>query len=148
MVMAARRIEVFFYGLFMDVALLQQQGLRPSNVRRARIEGFDLAIAERATLVPRTAHTVFGVLMSLTHEDVMHLYAEASVRDYRPEAVLAITEDGQGIPALCYNLTTPLTGAVTNRAYAAALLDIARRLGFPETYQGHLRHLTGEGNAS
>jgi len=29
--MAARRIDVFFYGLFMDVALLQQQGIQPSS---------------------------------------------------------------------------------------------------------------------
>ena len=142
--MAARRIDVFFYGLFMDVALLQQQGIQPANVRRARVEGFDLAIAERATLVPRAARTVFGVLISLTHEDITHLYADASVQDYRPEAVLAITEDGQGIPALCYNLTTPPTNPVANRAYAAALLALARRLGLPDAYQASIRHFTGE----
>ena len=83
--MASRRIDVFFYGLFMDVALLQQQGIQPANVRRARVEGFDVVIAERATLVPRAARTVFGVLISLTHEDVTHLYADASVQDYRPK---------------------------------------------------------------
>jgi hypothetical protein len=144
--MASRRIDVFFYGLFMDVALLQQQGIQPSNVRRARVEGFDLAIAERATLVPRTACTVFGVLISLTHEDVTHLYADASVQDYRPEAVLAITEDGQSIPALCYNLTTLPSSPVANRAYAEALLAIARRLGFPDAYQASIQHFTGEAN--
>jgi gamma-glutamyl AIG2-like cyclotransferase len=144
--MASRRIDVFFYGLFMDVALLQQQGIQPSNVRRARVEGFDLVIAERATLVPRAAHTVFGVLISLTHEDVTHLYTDASVQDYRPEAVLAITEDGQSIPALCYNLTTPPTGPGANRAYAEALLALVQRLGFPDAYQARIRHLTGEAN--
>ena len=137
--MASRRIDVFFYGLFMDVALLQQQGIQPANVRRARVEGFDLAIAERATLVPRAAGTVFGVLISLTH-----LYADTSVQDYRPEAVLAITEDGQSIPALCYNLPTPPTSPVANRAYAEALLAIARRLGFPDAYQACIRRFTGE----
>jgi hypothetical protein len=144
--MASRRIDVFFYGLFMDVALLQQQGIHPANIRRARVEGFDLAIAERATLVPRAACAVFGILISLTHEDLTLLYADASVQDYRPEAVLAITEDGRGIPALCYNLTTLPTGSVANRTYAAALLDIARRLGFPDAYQARIRHLTGEAN--
>jgi hypothetical protein len=142
--MASRRIDVFFYGLFMDVALLQQQGIQPCNVRRARVEGFDLAIAERATLVPRAARTVFGVLLSLTHEDVTHLYANASVQDYRPEAVFAITEDGQSLPALCYNLTTPPTGPGANRAYAAALLALAQRLGLPDAYQARIRYFTGE----
>ena|SRR5919201_3450409 len=144
--MASRRIDVFFYGLFMDVALLQRQGIHPSNVRRARVEGFDLAITERATLVPRAERTIFGVLISLTHEDLTNLYADASVQDYRPEAVLAITEDGQGIPALCYNLTTPPTSPVANRAYAAASLELTRRLGFPDAYQASLQRLTGEGN--
>jgi len=144
--MASRRIDVFFYGLFMDVALLQQQGIQPCNVRRARVEGFDLAIAERATLVPRTSCTVFGVLISLTHEDVTHLYADASVQDYRPEAVLAITEDGQSIPALCYNLTTPPSRPGANRAYAQALLALAQHLGLPDAYQARIRRLTGEAN--
>jgi len=143
MAMASRRIDVFFYGLFMDVALLQQRGIEPSNVRRARVEGFELAIAERATLVPRAACTVFGVLISLTHEDITHLYADASVQAYRPEAVLAITDDGRSVPALCYNLPTPPTGPVANRAYAEALLDIARRLGFPDAYQAHIQRLAG-----
>ena len=107
-----------------------------------------LAIAARATLVPRAARTVFGVLISLTHEDVPHLYADACVQDYRPEAVLAITEEDQGIPALCYNLPTPPTSPVANRAYAVALLDMARRLGFPEAYQARMRHFTGEANQS
>jgi hypothetical protein len=142
--MDSRRIDVFFYGLFMDVALLQRQGIHPSNVRRARVEGFDLAIAERAILVPRAERTVYGVLISLTHENLATLYADASVQDYRPEAVLAITEDGQGIPALCYNPTRPPTSLVANRAYAEALLAIARRLGFPEAYQARIRHFTGE----
>lgn len=144
MAMASRRIEVFFYGLFMDAAVLQQQGVHPSNVRSARVEGFDLVIAERATLVPGEG-TAFGVLISLTHEDVTRLYAEASVQAYRPEAVLAITENGQNIPALCYNLTTLPTGPA-NHVYAAALLDIARRLGFPEAYQARIRRFTGEAN--
>jgi hypothetical protein len=142
--MASRRIDVFFYGLFMDVALLQRQGIRPCNVRQARVEGFDLAIAERATLVPRAERTVFGVLVSLTHEDLANLYTDPSVQDYRPEAVLAITEDGQDIPALCYNLTTPPTSPVANRTYAEALLAIARRLGFPDAYQASIRRFIGE----
>ena len=97
-------------------------------------------------MVPRAARTVFGVLISLTHEDVTHLYADASVQDYRPEAVFAITEDSQSIPALCYNLTTPPTGPRANRAYAEALLALARRLGFPDVYQARIRHFTGEAN--
>jgi hypothetical protein len=33
--MQARRLNVFFYGLFMDEALLHAQGFSPANPRRA-----------------------------------------------------------------------------------------------------------------
>ncbi len=47
-----RRIEVFFYGLFMDEAALRDQGFRPADARQARVDGFALRLGARATLVP------------------------------------------------------------------------------------------------
>lgn len=50
--MSDRRLDVFFYGLFMEVAVLRKIGLTPVNPRRAYVEGFALRIGQRATLVP------------------------------------------------------------------------------------------------
>lgn len=102
-----RRIDVFFYGLFMDDALLRGKGVNPVNPRVASVENFSLVIGARATLAPRAARTVHGVLFSLTHTEVDALYAEASVSVYRPEAVLAQLADGSVTPALCFNLPVP-----------------------------------------
>ena len=84
-----RRIDVFFYGLFMDEALLREKGLSPEGRRPARVEGFRLVIGERATLVPCAGAEAHGVLFSLTPGEVDALYSEASVSAYRPEAVCA-----------------------------------------------------------
>ncbi len=42
--MMSRRIEVFFYGLFMDADLLRAKGARPENIRVASVPGFALRI--------------------------------------------------------------------------------------------------------
>ena len=47
-----RRIDVFFYGLFMDYALLREKGMNPVDRRMASVENFSLVIGARATLVP------------------------------------------------------------------------------------------------
>ena len=83
------RVEVFFYGLFMDEAALRERGLRPSGRRAASVEDFRLVIGERATLVPCAGAEAHGVLFSLTPGEVDALYSEASVSAYRPEAVCA-----------------------------------------------------------
>src|ERR1051325_8442201 len=99
-----RRIDVFFYGLFMDDALLREKGVSPLDRRAAAVENFSLVIGARATLVPCAGRMVHGVIFSLTHTEVDALYAEASVSAYRPEAVLAQLAGGGVTPALCFNL--------------------------------------------
>jgi hypothetical protein len=136
---AARRIEVFFYGLFMDEALLREKGIRPENARAAFVENFALVIGERATLCPGAGRTAHGVLFSLTHAEVDSLYSEASVSMYRPEAVLAELRDGSKVPALCFNLPAPPRPEERNPQYAAKLKELARRIGLPDTYVASIR---------
>jgi hypothetical protein len=129
-----RRIEVFFYGLFMDEALLREKGVNPLNRRTASVENFSLVIGARATLVPRAGQTVHGVLFSLTHGEVDALYSEASVSAYRPEAVLAQLTGGGVAPALCFNLPAPPSADERNPQYASKLREVAARIGLPPSY--------------
>ena len=129
-----RRIEVFFYGLFMDDALLREKGMHPMNRRRAFVENFRLAIGARATLVPCPGRTVHGVLFSLSHPEVDALYGEASVSVYRPEAVAAQLADGSVIPALCFNLPVPPSITERNPQYVSKLRELAERIGLPPSY--------------
>lgn len=130
----ARRIAVFFYGLFMDEALLREKDLHPRERRLASVTDFRLAIGARATLVPCANETVHGVLFSLTHRDVDALYADASVGVYRPEAVAARLGDGRVVAALCFNLPMPPPRDERNPRYAAKLKELAARIGLPRDY--------------
>jgi hypothetical protein len=85
--MQEQRIDVFFYGLFMDQQLLEAKGVHPTDIRLAVVSGFVLRIGARAALVPTPASQVHGLLMKLSHADIEKLYAEPSVRAYRPEPV-------------------------------------------------------------
>lgn len=128
------RVEVFFYGLFMDEALLREKGLRPSGGRAARVENFRLVVGERATLVPREGSEAHGLLFSLTPGEVDALYSETSVSAYRPEAVCAQLPDGTFVPALCFNLPAPPAPGEHDPRYASKLRDLAARLGLPADY--------------
>ena len=130
----ARSIDVFFYGLFMDDALLREKGINPGNRRIASVENFCLVIGARATLVPCANGTAHGVLFSLTHTEVDALYSEVSVSVYRPEAVSARLADGSTIPALCFNLPVPPAIEERNPQYVSKLRELADRIGLPPGY--------------
>jgi len=95
---------VFFYGLFMDEALLASRGIRVSGTRTGFADGFELRIGERATLVPCPGRRAFGVLMEAAPGELGSLYAEPSVADYVAETLEVTQADGSVVPVLCYNL--------------------------------------------
>ena len=137
--MVQRRIEVFFYGLFMDAELLRTKGAEPVNVRMAAIPGFELRIGQRATLLRNANACAWGMLMQLTHAEIERLYAEPSVQAYRPEAVFAQLSDGSFLPALCFNLVDPPAPEEKNPVYAAKLQHLAIRLRLPSDYTESIR---------
>lgn len=138
--MTYRKVDVFFYGLFMDMDLLRQQGLVPENPRVAYLDGYDLDIGDRATLVLNVQERVYGMVAGLTHKEIDSLYSEPGVLDYRPEAVLVNSGDGRQVPALCYNLPQ-VSGSSRNTGYALRLFEVARALSLPEEYLNKLRNL-------
>lgn len=134
-----RAIDTFFYGLFMDEALLREQGHHPTATRRASLAGWALRIGDRATLVPDPTGCVHGVVMALPRTELDRLYAAPSVSAYRPEAVLVTLADGSRAAALCFNLPAAPDGAQRNPAYAAKLRAVAQRLGLPAAYVDSIR---------
>lgn len=136
--MSDNKIAVFFYGLFMDESLLDSRGVHPSRTTAGYVDGYRLRIGRRATLVPDQGSRAYGVLMTIEHDDAAALYADESVSDYIPEPVSVTLPGGAIEPAICYNLPPgKLEGA--NPAYAAALLQLATRLGFPGDYLETIR---------
>ena len=134
-----RKIDVFFYGLFMDEGLLQSKGVTPANLRPASVAGFQLRIGDRATLIPAHPGRVYGLVASLSHADLERLYAEPGVSAYRPEAVLVDLPNGDVVAALCFNLPVPPSDRERNVDYASKLRSLAERLNFPADYVASIR---------
>ncbi len=132
--MSDRRIDAFFYGLFMDLEVLREGGVAPVNPRRAYVDGFALRIGQRATLLPLVGGRAYGMLVALTHSEVDRLYAAPGLEQYRPEAVLAHPLEGTPPPALCYNLREAPRPLERNREYAARLQRALSKLDFPPEY--------------
>ncbi len=132
--MSRRRVDVFFYGLFMDGGLLRSKGLQPEGVGPAWVEGLALRIGQRAALVPEPGGRVHGLVMSLTLPELERLYSEPSVQAYRAQAVLAVLSSGAVIPALCYNLPEPPAAGERNPEYATKLRALALKVGLPTGY--------------
>ena len=132
--MSDRRIDAFFYGLFMDLEILRESGVAPINPRRAYVDNVALLIGERATLVPSAGARAYGMLFALTHSELDRLYAAPGLEQYRPEAVLAHPLEGPPTPALCYNLRETPRPHERNPEYAARLQRALSKLDFPPEY--------------
>ncbi|HEY7499172.1 MAG TPA: gamma-glutamylcyclotransferase family protein [Vicinamibacterales bacterium] len=133
-----RRVDVFFYGLFMDETILRSKGADPHDPERAAVDGFSLRIGNRAALVRTAGGRVHGLLFSVAARDLERIYSEPSLQAYEPEAVLARLEDGTMVPALCYNLPLPPAPHERNADYAEELRVVARNVGLPEEYVASL----------
>lgn len=129
-----RRVDAFFYGLFMDLDVLREGGAAPTDPRRAYLDGFALRIGRRATLLPAAGARVYGMLYALTHAELEGLYTAPGLQEYRPEAVLTRPLDGAPVPALCYNLGEAPSPDERNPEYAARLQHALRKLDFPHEY--------------
>jgi hypothetical protein len=132
--MSDRRIDGFFYGLFMDHEILRDAGVEPINPRRAYVEEFALRIGQRATLIPSPGARAYGMLFALKHSELDRLYAAPGLEQYRPEAILAQPLEGTPTPALCYNLREAPRPHERNPEYAARLQRVLTILGFPAEY--------------
>ena len=131
-------MRVFFYGLFMDEDLLATKGIEPSEVRIGFVDGYALRIRERATLVRRPDSRAYGTMMDIAASEVAELYAEKSVADYLPEPVTVQLTDGAQVEATCFTLPDDgVTGA--NNEYAESLLNVAIKLGLPDSYLDQIR---------
>jgi hypothetical protein len=129
-------VSVFFYGSYMNRAVLAEVGLTPATWEAASLPGFDIRIAPRANLIRAAGQVVFGVLATATHAELERLYAHARNifgEAYLPEAVLVYTRAGTWQPALCY-IASHMVEQPADPAYVERILQPARELGFPAWY--------------
>jgi len=133
-------VPVFFYGSYMNRAVLAEVGISPAAWEPASVAGFDIRIAPRANLIRAAGQVVFGVLATATHAELERLYAHARAvlgEVYLPEPVLVHTERGAWRPALCY-IASHMVERPAESAYIERILQPAREFGFPAWYITHL----------
>lgn len=137
--------RVFFYGLFMDMALLERMGANPILIGPAKLPDYELRIGDRATLVHSEGAKSYGQLMDLPRDEVGRLYAGPGLTDYSPEPVrVRLLQDQSIHEALSYHLPAVKLGTPANAAYARRLADAARTTGFPEDYCRHIERLASD----
>ncbi len=122
----------------MDERLLAEKGIKPAEVRLGYVDGYELRIGERATLVPRPGSRAYGAIMDIAADKLAALYTEKILADYFSAQVTVELNDGDRLEASCYILpASKVTG--TNNAYAQSLLEIAARLELPDAYLDEIR---------
>ena len=140
------KVRVFFYGSYMNVAVLREVEFVPQRLEVVRLDSYDIRIAPRANLVPSTEHCVYGVVAEATHAELARLYAHAKDvlgETYLPHPVLVQTRAGAWLPALCY-IAPSMEPGPPDPGYVGRIVRPARDLGFPAWY---IRRLEGGGSA-
>ena len=80
-------VWVFFYGGLINPTMLDKVGMKPKRQEPATLSGFDIRISPYVNLVRSAGHTVFGMLIKVTHGELEHTYSQLKAR-YLPEAVI------------------------------------------------------------
>jgi len=114
--------DVFFYGLYMDEDILKSKGVNPRNPRSAFVFGYKLRIANQATLLKQDNTVAYGMIYSLTHEEIYKLYEGSGLDTYISEAVLARTTSGETLATLTCNLKVIPNENESNNEYLEKLI--------------------------
>ncbi len=125
----AQRLNVFFYGLFMDAEVLRSHGVTPSAARMAFIVDHTVQLGAKAMLQPAHGRRAWGMLYSLTRGEFDALYAE--VPGYREASFPAHLDNGNALPAISMVHRQPPIDAAEDPAYARQWRALVQRLELP-----------------
>ncbi|GJJ02982.1 hypothetical protein RugamoR64_35200 [Duganella rhizosphaerae] len=134
---AAKRIPVFFYGSFIRRDVMARAGFQPEKIEVVRLHGFDIAFCPHACISRSDQHSIYGILVHATHQELDRLYSMSGVGIFLPEAVLVESRLGGLLPAMCY--IPPSRGdQPADTEYVGHLIAAARDYGFPDWYVARL----------
>mgnify|MGYP002713209820 CR=1 FL=1 len=123
--------DVFFYGLYMDEEILKSKNVEPRNKRTAVAHGYELRIGKMATLLRKKDAKAYGLVYSLTHDEIDTLYVKSGLTDYVAEAVMVEIDDKSSIAILCCNLLNPPKDDENNDEYYQKLKKCMEKYKLP-----------------
>jgi hypothetical protein len=131
-----RLLDVFFYGLYMDAEILKLKGVEARNPRFGYVENYKVRVGNFATMLRSFGDRVYGVIYSLSHQELYNLYWGSGLTQYGAEALQACTgRDGLNrIPVLCCNLIEPPDSSETNPEYEQKLEILCVKLGIKDKF--------------
>jgi hypothetical protein len=138
--MTEPKVWTFFYGSYINLAVLREVSYVPQDLEVALLFGFDIRIRPRANLIRSERSLVYGILATGTHRQLGRLYQHAKEvlgEIYLPEAVLARTLDGKLRPALCY-ICPKMADQPASSDYLDRIVGPAREYAFPSWYLARL----------
>ena len=133
-------VVTFFYGSYMNPAVLREVDIVPDRIEAAMLPGFDIEIRPLANLFRSKQHTVYGANATATHAELKRLYAHAEEvlgGLYLPNPVLTQTASGQWEPALTY-IAPDLKAGQATADYVERIVQPGRKYGFPDWYISRL----------
>lgn len=128
-----RRVPVFFYGSFMRLDVMASAGYVPDRIEVARLSGFDMRMCPHACIVRSSEHTVYGIVVLASHDELQRLYRRDGVGVFLPEAVAVELGRGGLLPAMCY-IPPAEQDCPADADYLEKLLVAANGHGFPQWY--------------
>ena len=75
--MEESKVWTFFYGSYINLAVLKEVDLVPEQYDVARLSGFGIRIQPLANLVRSDEHSVYGIVATATHDQLGRLYEHA-----------------------------------------------------------------------
>ena len=123
--------KVFFYGLYMDEDILRSKGVEPREKELAYVKGFKLRVGKMATLLRDNNSDAYGIIYSLTYEEIDKLYKDSGLTDYVAEALMATTEDKKRVSVLCCILLNPPLEDESNDVYFDSLVSCMAKYNLP-----------------
>jgi hypothetical protein len=132
----------FFYGWFMDPALLKDKGLSPSDPVVAKLPNYKFILGQRASMISCNGQETWGTLIELEQQELDQLYSEPSVKDYVAIDVTCEDKLGRKISAKTYILPGDYKiYPPESTDYARTLYDICEKLKLPKKYMTTLTSL-------
>jgi Gamma-glutamyl cyclotransferase, AIG2-like len=135
-----KRVAAFFYGSFMRREVMAKGNFFPNEIETAKLNGFDIHVEPHANISRSDQHSVFGILVHPTDEELNALYSMDGVGVFLPEAVIVETNDGRLQPALCY-IPPTRNNHPADLEYLGNLIAVATEYGFPHWYIERLASL-------
>lgn len=134
----AKLVSVFFYGSFMRTEVMAKAEFTPVRVEVAQLHGHDIRLDPHANVFRSPMHSVYGIVVQISHAHLDRMYRASGVGTFLPEAVLVTTTDGRWLPVMCY-MPPSLSDNPPDQPYLKRLIEAAESRGLPLDYIDRLQ---------